>query len=81
MSDEETIESTPEPEKKVRKPRAPKVESLRVVCGPRTVGYLFDPDRNVRIPANGQNPVELSGPVREGSWLDCQIKAGLIKVS
>ena len=76
MSEEEVVVET-----KPRRTRAPKkAESFRIVCTPRVVGYLHDPDRNVRVPANGQNPVEVSGPVNPGSWLECQINAGLIKV-
>lgn len=87
MSDEENFKPSASKkiggqETKVSEPEAKAAEPqrLRLVCTPRTLGSLVDPDRNVRIPANGQNPVEVSGPIAEGSWLDCQVKAGLIKV-
>ena len=57
-----------------------KQAGMRITCSPKVVGHLHDPERNIMIPAHGQNPVEISGEVKEGSWLDCQIKANLITV-
>ena len=47
-------------------------------CSERVTGGLFDTERNLRIPGPGLNPVQVDGEIREGSWLDCQMKAGLI---
>jgi hypothetical protein len=52
--------------------------SLRVMCAEHVVGSLVDPDRKVRIPKGSD--VKISGPVEKGSWLDCQMAAGLIVV-
>lgn len=91
---EEQVEETTQPvkENKPAKPRAPSKVSLTrnakgepadikgdlsIVCSDRVTGTMFDNDRNVRIPAAGQNPVAVTG-VTAGSWLWCQIDAGLI---
>lgn len=64
----ETVEKVPEKQ----------ASSLRVMCAEHVVGSLVDPDRKVRIPKGSD--VKISGPVDEGSWLDCQMKAGLIVI-
>jgi hypothetical protein len=79
---------TPEVEApKVEAPKveAPKVEAPKVKAttapwgkiGPNGRGSMVDPDTGVRY---GVNPVRMSGTPKEGSWFDCQAKAGLLIV-
>lgn len=49
-----------------------------LICSDKVTGGLFDQERNLRIPGPGLNPVQVNGEIRKGSWLDCQIKAGLV---
>ncbi len=64
----------------VKKPTAADMEfpntAYRIQASPKVVGALFDPDRNIRI--SRVRDVAVTGPIPEGSWLYCQIKAGLI---
>jgi len=50
--------------------------SYRVQASAKMVGSLYDPDRKVRI--SKSSDVKVTGPIPEGSWLYCQIKAGLV---
>lgn len=68
-----------EPSKPKAKAKPVEKTSLRVKCNNKVVGSGFiDPDRQVRIPKT--HDIEISGPIRPGSWLDCQVKAGLIDI-
>lgn len=50
---------------------------IAVTCSPKVIGTMFDTERQVRIPAAGQNAVQISD-VKASSWLWCQMDAGLI---
>lgn len=63
-------------EKKTTAKKAKK--EMRVICSPACRLGMFDPDHNLRIPAAGNNPVTIPGPVKKGSWLDAQMQAGLV---
>ena len=49
-----------------------------VKASPKMRNSMTDPDSGVRIGVN-QTPLGADLP-REGSWLDCQIKAGLVVI-
>lgn len=54
--------------------------AYRVRCTSKVIGMLFDPDRQIHIPRYTKAPVEVAGPVREGSWLYTQLKANNIEI-
>lgn len=51
--------------------------ALHVTCSNKVVGTMYDTDREVRIPSAGQNAVQIAD-VKAGSWLWCQMDAGLV---
>ena len=55
-------------------------DSFRVACTTKVIGSLVEPKSGQRIPAAGQGDVVVAGPLKEGSWLDSQISAGLVVV-
>ena len=50
---------------------------LSLLCSTKVTGTMYDAERQVRIPASGQNPVQVGG-VKAGSWLWCQLDSGLV---
>ena len=86
MTDEQEPTPTPAPTpapKKAAKKKPTKddkefnASSYRIMASEKVVGSLYDQDRKVRI--GRAHDVEVAGPIKPGSWLYCQIKAGLIK--
>jgi len=81
---EETQEPVVASAKRGRKPKEKEPEvvktSFRVCCTTKVTGTLFDTKRNVRIPPAGHGDIQIAGPIAEGSWMDAQIKAGLIQI-
>ena len=82
MLDKDTSldKDTTKPAVKTKDPepsRAPKAVKLRVRCTEKCISSLYDQDRKQRISKDASTVV--AGPVVEGSWLDCQMKAGLIE--
>ncbi len=74
----QTQTQTPPPKQKPKATDAKfEANSYRVQCTSRMVGTLFDPERKLRISKNSD--VKVSGPIEPGSWLHCQIKAGLVE--
>lgn len=68
--------------RRAKKEQPPQASALRVRCTDRVAGTLFDHEHNVRVPPHtASEGIKIPGPVREGSWLDCQIKAGLVKAT
>ncbi len=50
----------------------------RIQGTPKLVAGLVDSDRNVRITKAREE--RIVGPITKGSWLHCQIEAGLVTV-
>ena len=55
-------------------------DSFRVACTTKVIGTMVDPKSGQRIPSAGQGDVVMEGPLKEGSWLESQISAGLLVV-
>lgn len=87
MEDEVLEQEEQQEEQKAARGRRAKKDptqasTLRIRCTERVVGSLFDHEHNVRVPPHtASDGVKIPGPVRAGSWLDCQIQAGLVKAS
>lgn len=81
MAPEQDGGKAPEPEPMPRKPMSADASfpraSYRVKVSAKCVSGMTDPDRGVRIQRTSD--VKVTGPITEGSWLYCQIKAGLIE--
>ncbi len=63
------------------KPKVPVAPEVETPVAPevwlRTERYTYtDPETGVRF---SRNPVKYTAAIKEGSWLGCQIEAGLIK--
>lgn len=57
-------------------PEAKKASAPWAKLGPNSRGAsVVDPDTNVRY---STTPVPMAGIPKEGSWFDCQMKAGLL---
>lgn len=55
-------------------------DSFRVACTTKVVSSMVEPNSGTRIPAAGQGDVVMAGPLKEGSWLEAQIAAGLLVI-
>lgn len=75
--EEEAKEEKPDQPPTEQKPSSRKGKcEYRVKLGKNTRGVKCDPTNpTLRV---GVNPVDISSKPKEGSWLDCQIKAGVI---
>ena len=62
---------------KKRKPRAKAAPKVTLVVN-RCTGQKFDPDRQISLIPGV--PTAIKDSIKDGSWLDCQIKAGLFDI-